>query len=113
MAFSILVAMTRWTPSIKSQGILLKTFIDIPTIGIPKTIDNDLEGTDHTPGFGSAARYIATAVRELAEMLKSTANRVSPSLKQWVVMQAGVLHLLLLTKNEQAPDIILLPGAVL
>ncbi len=28
-------------------------------IGIPKTVDNDLYGTDHTPGFGSAARYVA------------------------------------------------------
>ncbi len=36
------------------------TDIDVPVIGIPKTIDNDLEGTDHTPGFGSAARFVAT-----------------------------------------------------
>ncbi|MCR5725019.1 MAG: 6-phosphofructokinase [Treponema sp.] len=34
-------------------------------IGVPKTIDNDLACTDHSPGFGSAAKYIATAVREL------------------------------------------------
>ena len=35
-------------------------------IGVPKTIDNDLEGIDHTPGFGSAAKFIATSVAELA-----------------------------------------------
>ncbi|MBP5166065.1 MAG: 6-phosphofructokinase [Oscillospiraceae bacterium] len=35
-------------------------------IGIPKTIDNDLGGTDHCPGFGSAARYIATSCMEIA-----------------------------------------------
>lgn len=35
-------------------------------IGIPKTIDNDLMLTDHTPGFGSAARYVASTVREIA-----------------------------------------------
>ena len=35
-------------------------------IGIPKTIDNDLCGTDHTPGFGSAAKYIATSILEMA-----------------------------------------------
>jgi 6-phosphofructokinase 1 len=35
-------------------------------IGIPKTIDNDLFGTDHCPGFGSAARYIATSCMEIA-----------------------------------------------
>ena len=35
-------------------------------IGIPKTIDNDLIHTDHTPGFGSAAKFVATSVREIA-----------------------------------------------
>ena len=34
-------------------------------IGVPKTIDNDLALTDHTPGFGSAARYVASTVREI------------------------------------------------
>lgn len=34
-------------------------------LGIPKTIDNDLVGTDHTPGFGSAAKYIAVTVQEI------------------------------------------------
>ena len=32
---------------------------------MPKTIDNDLNGTDHCPGFGSAARYIATTCMEV------------------------------------------------
>lgn len=34
-------------------------------IGVPKTIDNDLYGTDHCPGYGSAAKYIATTIKEL------------------------------------------------
>lgn len=34
-------------------------------MGVPKTIDNDLVGTDHTPGFGSAAKYIAVTVQEI------------------------------------------------
>lgn len=34
-------------------------------VGVPKTIDNDLAGTDHCPGFGSAAKYIATTVMEV------------------------------------------------
>lgn len=42
----------------KSSGI------DIKFIGIPKTIDNDLMYTDHTPGFGSAAKFIATTALE-------------------------------------------------
>lgn len=39
---------------------------DICAVGIPKTIDNDIACTDHTPGFGSAARFIATSVAEVA-----------------------------------------------
>ena len=38
---------------------------DMRVIGVPKTIDNDLAGTDHTPGYGSAAKYIATTVSEI------------------------------------------------
>ena len=34
-------------------------------MGVPKTIDNDLAGTDHTPGYGSAAKYIATTMQEI------------------------------------------------
>lgn len=38
---------------------------DIIVVGVPKTIDNDLAETDHCPGFGSAAKYIATTFAEL------------------------------------------------
>jgi 6-phosphofructokinase 1 len=38
---------------------------DIRMIGVPKTIDNDLMETDHTPGFGSAAKYLAATVKEV------------------------------------------------
>lgn len=47
----------------KEAGILVN--------GIPKTIDNDIEVTDHSPGFGSAARYIAAAVEAVGEDVKS------------------------------------------
>ncbi len=40
--------------------------LDIVIVGAPKTIDNDLSMIDHCPGFGSAAKYIATTVGELA-----------------------------------------------
>lgn len=36
-------------------------------IGVPKTIDNDLFGTDHCPGYGSAAKYIATSFMEIGK----------------------------------------------
>ena len=38
---------------------------DIVVVGVPKTIDNDLEGIDHCPGFGSSAKYIAASLLEL------------------------------------------------
>ena len=38
---------------------------NVRIIGIPKTIDNDLCATDHTPGFGSAAKYVATSLLEI------------------------------------------------
>lgn len=38
---------------------------DIKVVGVPKTVDNDLVEIDHTPGFGSAAKYVATSVREI------------------------------------------------
>lgn len=43
-----------------------KNECSIRFIGIPKTIDNDLVLTDHTPGFGSAAKYVAGTVREIS-----------------------------------------------
>lgn len=38
---------------------------EMRVMGVPKTIDNDLQGTDHTPGYGSAAKYIATTMQEI------------------------------------------------
>lgn len=38
---------------------------DISFMGVPKTIDNDLAVTDHTPGYGSAAKYIAATMKEI------------------------------------------------
>ncbi len=42
-----------------------KTEHDIRIIGVPKTIDNDVMDTDHTPGYGSAAKYIAVTIQEI------------------------------------------------
>lgn len=50
--------------------------LDYPlvSIGIPKTIDNDIVGTHACPGYGSAARYVATSVREIALDLAAMAR---------------------------------------
>ena len=52
-------------------------------VGIPKTVDNDLFGTDHTPGFPSAARYIALSV-----MQEGILARDMQKVDQFVVFQA-------------------------
>lgn len=49
----------------------------VAVVGIPKTIDNDIAVTDHAPGFGSAARYLAASVRELCYDVASLPIHVS------------------------------------
>ena len=85
---------------------------DLVGVGVPKTVDNDLCGTDHTPGFGSAARYVALSVKQ-AGMLARDMKLVD----QFVVFQtvgrsAGWLPAaaaLAKVDEDDAPHIILLP----
>ncbi|MCL2153238.1 MAG: 6-phosphofructokinase [Oscillospiraceae bacterium] len=49
----------------KVNDYLARVGYECHVIGVPKTIDNDLCGTDHCPGYGSAAKYIATTVAEI------------------------------------------------
>lgn len=51
----------------KISRYLDKVGYECRVIGVPKTIDNDLYGTDHCPGFGSAAKYIATSCMEVSK----------------------------------------------
>lgn len=48
----------------------VKKGLDIKVMGIPKTMDNDIAITDHSPGFGSAARFIAQSVKEVCADVK-------------------------------------------
>ncbi len=50
----------------KISKYLEKKGYECRVVGIPKTIDNDLSGTDHCPGYGSAAKYIATTCMEVS-----------------------------------------------
>ena len=50
----------------KISRFMAKSGWDCRVMGIPKTIDNDLVGTDHCPGFASAAKYIATSCMEVS-----------------------------------------------
>ncbi len=49
----------------KISKYMAKSGYEMNVIGVPKTIDNDLFGTDHCPGFASAAKYIATSIMEI------------------------------------------------
>lgn len=58
----------------------------LAVIGIPKTIDNDLQGTDNCPGFGSVAKYVALSVREAAF---DVASMCATSTKVFVIEVMG------------------------
>ena len=64
---------------------------EICFIGIPKTIDNDLVLTDHTPGFGSAAKYVASTVREIAIDAAVYDNKKSVTIVEIMGRHAGWL----------------------
>lgn len=49
----------------KISKFMQKAGYECRVMGVPKTIDNDLYGTDHCPGFASAAKYIATSIMEV------------------------------------------------
>lgn len=85
--------------------------VDIKVMGVPKTIDNDLPITDHTPGFGSAAKYVATTMQEIIRdcsvyNLKSvTIVEIMGRDTGWLTASSAVLR----EVSDLAPDLIYLP----
>ncbi|HAL03879.1 MAG TPA: hypothetical protein DCP58_02080, partial [Verrucomicrobiales bacterium] len=87
---------------------------ELRCIGVPKTIDNDLPHTDHTPGYGSVVKYNATTVMEIACDASSMATddgacfiiEVMGRAAGWIA--AGTV-LAKEGKEDNAPHIILLP----
>ncbi len=80
-------------------------------IGVPKTIDNDLKGTDHTPGFGSAAKFISVIMQEI---IKDTAVYTVPAVTiveimgrdaGWLTASAALGRIV----TGEAPDFVYLP----
>ncbi len=83
----------------------------VSVVGVPKTIDNDLMGTDHTPGFGSAAKYVATSVSEIARDCAVYADR-SITVVEIMGRNAGWLtaaSALARSETTSAPHLIYLP----
>ncbi len=85
--------------------------VDIVAVGIPKTIDNDLPETDHTPGFGSAAKYVATAIQEITRdssvysVPSVTIIEIMGRDTGWLTASSSVLR----ANGEKAPHLIYLP----
>lgn len=83
---------------------------EIRVIGVPKTIDNDLPFTDHTPGFGSAAKYVANTMQEVAyDMIaypkgKVTIVEIMGRHAGWLTAAASLSGL-----SGHGPDLIYLP----
>ena len=85
---------------------------DLCGIGIPKTVDNDLVATDHTPGFPSAARYVAMSVLQAGLLLRAMRGTDQFMLCQTVGRSAGWLPAAAACAKrdeEDAPHIILVP----
>lgn len=85
-------------------------------VGVPKTIDNDLALTDHCPGFGSAAKYLAVTTKELIRDAYSMANsRPSVTVLEVMGRNAGWLTAataLARSEESEGPDLIYLPELV-
>jgi 6-phosphofructokinase 1 len=86
---------------------------DIKVIGVPKTIDNDLPLTDHTPGFGSAAKYVATTLQEIIRdsrvysIQSITIVEIMGRNAGWLTASSCVLR----ANGEPAPHLIYVPEA--
>ncbi len=96
---------------LKLSGYAKKHGHNINVLGIPKTIDNDLPITDHTPGFGSAAKFVATSVLEIAHDTYIY-NIPSVTIVEIMGRNAGWLtasSILARTEYSPAPDLIYLP----
>lgn len=94
----------------KISKYLLKSGYACNIIGVPKTIDNDLYGTDHCPGYGSAAKYIATTMMEL--YLDATVyNKGQITIVEIMGRNAGWLTAasMLASSKGLGPDLIYLP----
>ena len=86
------------------------TLLIINVIGIPKTIDNDLVEIDHTPGYGSAAKYVKDTVEEIVSDNLSYRNakvniiEIMGRSAGWLAASSALAHL-----SGLGPDLIYLP----
>ena len=95
----------------KLSAYTAKNDYEMRIVGVPKTIDNDLVGTDHTPGFGSCAKYVATTIKEIirdcAVYTKKAVTIVEIMGRDagWLTTSASIPHF----ASGEGPDLIYLP----
>ena len=88
---------------------------EIYIIGVPKTIDNDLPVTDHTPGYGSAAKYIAASTQEIIRdcnvyNLKSvTIVEIMGRDAGWLTAASALPRIINVNTQVISPDLVYLP----
>lgn len=90
----------------EARGYALKV------IGVPKTVDNDLWGIDHCPGYGSVVKYTAAMVRETALDSEASYSIDKVNIIETMGRNAGWIAagtVLAREKEGQAPDLILMP----
>ncbi len=85
---------------------------DMKVVGVPKTVDNDLWGTDHCPGYGSVMKYTAAMVREVGLDSEASYSSDQVNIIETMGRNAGWIAAGTSLAREipgQAPDMILLP----
>lgn len=94
----------------KVSKYMQKVGYDCRVMGVPKTIDNDLWGTDHCPGFGSAAKYVATSTMEVYHDAR-VYDTGTITILEMMGRNAGWLTAAtaLATDKGKGPDLIYLP----
>ncbi len=95
---------------VKLSEFLKTVNYEMYVIGVPKTVDNDLPLTDHTPGFGSAAKYIINTIMQLKldsnvyQHGKVTIVEIMGRHAGWLTAAAHVA-----TKEGNGPDLVYIP----
>jgi 6-phosphofructokinase len=96
--------------SLRGAAAFAEILQGVSVIGIPKTIDNDINGTDRCPGFASAAKYVAQSVRDLGMDVRTLPQPVSivETMGRSVGWLAGAAAIAKLD-DDHAPHLIYLP----
>jgi 6-phosphofructokinase 1 len=96
----------------RARRLAAEAGYEVRVVGVPKTVHNDLPGTDHCPGFGSVAKYLATSVMEAGRDTEAmytfepvTIAEVMGRTTGWVAAATGLAR----RREDEAPHLIYVP----